>query len=104
MKQRLSEGMNTYFQVYKILRTCIAYSDPGFAGVELVGAVLRQGSFIKKVVEMGWAARYHSAPHSLHCPLSLLSMPHVHPIRALVRPNTCMSIAPTQVPILIRPL
>jgi hypothetical protein len=37
----------------------MAYSGPGLAGVELVGAVLRQGSFIEKMVGMGWTAGRH---------------------------------------------
>ena len=47
--------LRTHTHLYRSRRTCIAYSDPGLAGVELVGAVLRQGSFIEKMVGMGWA-------------------------------------------------
>ena len=32
----------------------MAYSDPGLASVELVQAILRQGTFIEKMVNMGW--------------------------------------------------
>ena len=32
----------------------MAYSEPGLASVELVQAILRQGTFIEKMVNMGW--------------------------------------------------
>ena len=49
------QRLRGYTRLYRSRRTCIAYSDPGLAGVGLVGAVLRQGSFIEKMVGMGWA-------------------------------------------------
>ena len=35
-------------------RISLAYSDPGLASVELVQAILRQGTFIEKMANMGW--------------------------------------------------
>jgi hypothetical protein len=49
-----TRGPCTYPSLYRTRRTCIAYSNPGLAGVELVGAVLRQGSFIEKMCRIGW--------------------------------------------------
>ena len=53
------QGAHTYSQVHRIFRTCIAYNDPGFAGVELVGVVFRQGSFIEKTVGIGRRSSRH---------------------------------------------
>ena len=39
---------------HSIRRISLAYSDPGLASVELVQAILRQGTFIEKMVNMGW--------------------------------------------------
>ena len=32
----------------------MAYSHAGLASLDLVGAVLRQGAFVDKMVELGW--------------------------------------------------
>ena len=39
---------------HSIHRITLAYSDPGLASVELVQAILRQGTFVEKMVNMGW--------------------------------------------------
>ncbi|CAG7852909.1 SubName: Full=Uncharacterized protein {ECO:0000313/EMBL:CCA76091.1} [Serendipita indica DSM 11827] len=38
----------------RLQRFAVAYSNPGMASIDLVGAVLRQGSFISKMDELGW--------------------------------------------------
>lgn len=38
----------------RLLRVVIAYSHFGPAGIDLVGAIIRQGSFIEKMVGLGW--------------------------------------------------
>ncbi|CAG7854222.1 SubName: Full=Uncharacterized protein {ECO:0000313/EMBL:CCA67541.1} [Serendipita indica DSM 11827] len=38
----------------RLQRLAVAYSNPGLASLDLVGAVLRQGSFISKMDELGW--------------------------------------------------
>ena len=40
--------------IHSIRRVSLAYSDPSLASVELVQAILRQGTFIEKMVNMGW--------------------------------------------------
>ncbi|KAG8785422.1 hypothetical protein FRC16_001948, partial [Serendipita sp. 398] len=41
-------------QTPRIQRISVAYSHAGLASLDLVGAVLRQGAFIEKMVELGW--------------------------------------------------
>ncbi|CAG7851190.1 SubName: Full=Uncharacterized protein {ECO:0000313/EMBL:CCA67541.1} [Serendipita indica DSM 11827] len=38
----------------RLQRLAVAYSNPGMASLDLVGAVLRQGLFISKMDELGW--------------------------------------------------
>ena len=44
----------SYSLLSSIRRISLAYSNPGLASVELVQAILRQGTFIEKMVNMGW--------------------------------------------------
>lgn len=38
----------------RLQRVAVAYSHAGLACLDLVGAILRQGSFVDKMVELGW--------------------------------------------------
>lgn len=58
------------FAQFRIWRLVQAYTDPGAAGIELVGAVLRQGSFIEKMVDLGWTAGGRFDDPSSHAPLA----------------------------------
>jgi hypothetical protein len=42
------------FHKSRLQRLSVAYSHAGLACMDLVGAVLRQGSFVDKMVEMRW--------------------------------------------------
>ncbi|KAG8781171.1 hypothetical protein FRC20_009019 [Serendipita sp. 405] len=46
-------------QLPRVKRIIAAYSLPGYASIDLVAAVLRQGSFIEKMRELGWLEFSH---------------------------------------------
>ncbi|KAG8817991.1 hypothetical protein FRC19_010963 [Serendipita sp. 401] len=45
-------------QLPRVKRIVAAYSLPGYASIDLVAAILRQGSFIEKMKELGWLESY----------------------------------------------
>ncbi|KIM24558.1 hypothetical protein M408DRAFT_27025, partial [Serendipita vermifera MAFF 305830] len=75
----------------RIKRISVAYSHDGLASLDLVGAILRQGAFVEKMVHLGWTqpgrfdlhqnlaplvrsiARYHAFLELMHyCPATFL--------------------------------
>lgn len=52
-------------QLPRIQRLATAYSNAGLASLDLVGAVLRQGTFVDKMVQLGWTrpGRFDQAIH-----------------------------------------
>jgi hypothetical protein len=76
-----------------------AYSNYGPAGLDLVGAVIRQGSFIEKMVDLGWTrpGRFDLSKDSAplvrciaryHAFLDLMSQnPNMFLVPTLVSPN-----------------
>ncbi|KAG8768001.1 hypothetical protein FRC15_005345, partial [Serendipita sp. 397] len=78
----------------RIQRIAVAYSHAGLASLDLVGAVLRQGSFIQKMVELGWTrpGRFDLASES--APL-VRSIARYHAFLDLMAVNPTSFFVPT---------
>jgi len=78
----------------RLRRLCVAYSQPGPAGVDLAGAVIRQGLFIDRIVNMGWTTEKHFQTVQPHTVL-LWSIARYHAFLWLTSSNPESSLIPT---------
>ncbi|KAG8865591.1 hypothetical protein FRC20_009674 [Serendipita sp. 405] len=81
-------------QTPRIQRISVAYSHAGLASIDLVGAVLRQGFFIQKMVKLGWTqpGRFHLTSES--APL-VRSIARYHAFLDLMSVNSTSFSVPT---------
>lgn len=82
--------------VHRIQRIVVSYSHAGLASIDLVGAILRQGSFITKMVGMGWTqpGRFNNAGDL--APL-VRSIARYHAFLDLMSQNASNFLVPTLV-------
>jgi hypothetical protein len=74
----------------------VAYSNSGLAGLDLVGAVIRQGSFIEKMVDLEWTkpGRFNLVKDS--APL-VRCIARYHAFLDLMSQNPALFLVPTLV-------
>ena len=80
----------------RIQRLTIAYSGAGLASLDLVGAVLRQGTFVEKMVRMGWT-RPGRFDHSRDLAPLVRSVARYHAFLDLMQVVTTTLCVPTLV-------
>ncbi|KAG8805044.1 hypothetical protein FRC17_005756, partial [Serendipita sp. 399] len=81
-------------QLPRVKRILAAYSLPGYASIDLVAAVLRQGSFIEKMKELGWleSSRFQ---HSENQATLLRAIARYHAFLDLMAANPRSFLVPT---------
>jgi hypothetical protein len=80
----------------RIQRISVAYSHAGLASLDLVGAVLRQGAFVDKMVELQWTqpGRFD---HLAHLAPLVRSIARYHAFLDLMSANPTSFFVPTLV-------
>ncbi|KAG8812482.1 hypothetical protein FRC18_002927 [Serendipita sp. 400] len=78
----------------RLQRISVAYSHAGLASLDLVGAILRQGSFIQKMAELGWTRPGRFDLVSKSAPL-VRSIARYHAFLDLMAANKTSFFVPT---------
>ncbi|KAG8820781.1 hypothetical protein FRC17_010054 [Serendipita sp. 399] len=101
---QLSDALHRGFRPYvlpdrqnpvpKLQRIAVAYSHAGLASLDLVGAVLRQGSFIEKMVGLDWTRPGRFVLAGDAAPL-VRSIARYHAFLDLMASNPALFLVPT---------